>query len=133
MPGNAARKPGTILGSQVTQAELNTPSRSAPLCIPLIWAIDWSSDSLLASICWMAGMSFSAAAVSVTPLLVRVNSGKPHSASTPDTAWLTADGVMCSRSAAAAKVPSCATMLNSWQAVSVMSCISRSEKNSCDV
>ena len=133
MPGNAARKPGTILGSQVTQAELNTPSRSAPLCIPLIWAIDWSSDSLLASICWMAGMSFSAAAVSVTPLLVRVNSGKPHSASTPDTAWLTADGVMCSRSAAAAKVPSCATMLNSWQSVSVMSCISCDEKNSCDV
>lgn len=37
----------------------------------------------------MAGMSFSAVAVSVTPLLVRVNSGKPHSASTPDTAWLT--------------------------------------------
>ena len=133
MPGNAARKPGTILGSQVTQAELNTPNRSAPLCIPLIWAIDWSSDSLLASICWMAGMSFSAAAVSVTPLLVRVNSGKPHSASTPDTAWLTADGVMCSRSAAAAKVPSCATMLNSWQSVSVMSCISYGEKNSCDV
>ena len=81
----------------------------------------------------MAGMSFSAAAVSVTPLLVRVNSGKPHSASTPDTAWLTAEGVMCSRSAAAAKVPSCATMLNSWQSVSVMSCISCSEKNSCDV
>lgn len=69
-----------------------------------------------------------AAAVSVTPLLVRVNSGKPHSASTPDTAWLTAEGVMCSRSAAAAKVPSCATMLNSWQSVSVMSCISCSEK-----
>ena len=133
MPGNAARKPGTILGSQVTQAELNTPSRSAPLCIPLIWAIDWSSDSLLASICWMAGMSFSAAAVSVTPLLVRVNSGKPHSASTPDTAWLTAEGVMCIRSAAAAKVPSWATMLNSWQSVSVMSCISCGEKNSCDV
>ena len=75
----------------------------------------------------------SAAAVMVTPLLVRVNSGKPHSASTPDTAWLTADGVMCSRSAAAAKVPSCATMLNSWQSVSVMSCISYGEKNSCDV
>ena len=127
MPGNSARKPGTILGSQVTQAELNTPSRSAPLCIPLIWAMDCSSDSLLASICWIAGISFSAAAVRVTPLLVRVNSGKPHSASTPDTAWLTAEGVMCIRSAAAAKVPSWATMLNSWQSVRVMVCISYGE------
>ena len=58
MPGNSARKTGTIFGSHVTQAELNTPSRSAPLCMPLICAMDWSSDSLLASICWMAGINF---------------------------------------------------------------------------
>ena len=119
--------------TQVTQAELNTPSRSTPLCMPLTWAMDWLSSSLLLSIWRMDGSRLSAAAVIVTPLLVRVNSGNPHSDSMPETAWLMAEGVRCICSAAAAKVPSWATMLNSWQSVSVMSCISCGEKNSCDV
>ena len=68
----------------------------------------------------MAGNRLSAAAVSVTPLLVRVNSGKPHSASMPDTAWLMAEGVRCICSAAAANVPSCATIARIWQSVSVI-------------
>ena len=111
MPGNSCWKGGTNCGNQVTQAELNTPSRSTPLCRPLICAMDCSINSLLASICRTDGNSRSPAAVIVTPLLVRVNSGKPPSASMPDTAWLMADGVRCICSAAAANVPSCATII----------------------
>ena len=39
--GEATTTPATDAnGSQVTQAELNTPRRSTPLCMPLIWAMD---------------------------------------------------------------------------------------------
>ena len=79
----------------MTQAELNTPSRSTPLCMPLTWAMDWLSSSLLLSIWRMDGSRLSAAAVMVTPLLVRVNSRNPHSDSMPETAWLMAEGVKC--------------------------------------
>ena len=99
---------------------MNTPSRNTPLCMPLTWAMDWLSSSLLLSIWRMDGSRLSAAAVMVTPLLVRVNSGNPHSDSMPETAWLMAEGVKCICSAAAAKVPSWDTVIKIWQSVRVI-------------
>ena len=129
MPGYSALKAGTSCGSQTTQALLNTPRRSTPLCRPLIWAMDWSSDSLLASTRRMAGSRLSAAAVMVTPALVRVNSGKPHSFSIPATAWLMAEGVRCSRSAVRAKLPSCAMVEKIWQASNVIKVLPPATEN----
>ena len=124
------RKGGSTCGIHVTQAELNTPTRKTPLWVPLTCAMDWFSDSLLAVIWRMAGKIASPAAVILTPLLVRVNKRNPHSASIPETAWLMAEGVRCSCSAAAAKVPSCATMENIWQSVSVIGCSFGDERRS---
>ena len=104
----------------MTQALLNTASRSTPFSMPLIRAMDWSSDSLEESRRWMSGSRCSAAAVMVTPALVRVNSGKPHSASIVATEWLMAEGVRCSCSAARAKLPSWAMVEKIWQASSVI-------------
>ena len=96
-------------GSQLTHTLLNAPMRTLPFCIPLISATCCMVFSWLFNTISTAGSSEAPLPVSFTPLLVRANSENPNSSSMPATAWLMAEGVTCSSSAARAKLPCCAT------------------------